>query len=212
MSSALLAGVSGLQAHQEMIDVVGNDLANLNTTGFKAQRTDFADLVYGGQNPVQIGIGVQTEYVSTDFAQGSLQATGNNLDLAIQGNGFFVVNSGNQIAYTRAGSFVVDQNNYLVDPATGASRTAPGHGRRRQCDFARVPDTRQQQHQNPVRDWHPGSCHLVGHFTRQLECIRGGADGHCTHHQRSVHVGRLRRDGYHAPQQPRRNYVSLSER
>lgn len=120
MGSSLLAGVSGLQANQQMLDVVGNNLANLNTTGFKTQKADFADLVYGGTEPMQIGTGVIPNYVGTDFQQGALQSTGNNLDLAIQGNGFFVVNDGSQDLYTRAGSFGVDKNNYLVDPSTGA--------------------------------------------------------------------------------------------
>ena len=140
MSSSLLAGVSGLEAHQQMLNVVGNNLANLNTTGYKAQRMLFGDVLYetlrsasqgtsngvGGTNPIQIGLGVSASSVSSNLQQGSLQTTGSDLDLAIQGNGFFVVNDGSQNLYTRAGSFMVDKNNTLVDPATGfqVQRTA----------------------------------------------------------------------------------------
>jgi flagellar hook protein FlgE len=130
---ALYAGVTGLQVNQQMLDVVGNNLANSNTTGFKSQSVNFSDLVYqnltqataasgntvGGTNPIQIGSGAQVASVSPNFQQGTLQSTGNDLDVALQGNGFFVVRDGSQDLYTRAGSFGVDSDNYLVDPATG---------------------------------------------------------------------------------------------
>src|SRR5713226_330040 len=132
-NTALYTGVSGLRAHQEMLNVVGNNLANINTTGFKSQRADFADLLYqtlrpagstsstsaGGTNPVQVGFGVQVEAIDQNFSQGSLQATRIDLDLALEGAGFFIVNNG-QFFYTRAGAFSKDANNFLVDPATGA--------------------------------------------------------------------------------------------
>jgi flagellar hook protein FlgE len=129
---ALLAGVSGLQANQEMLDVIGNNLANSNTTGYKSQSVNFADLIYqtlaqgtapsatsGGTNPMQIGSGVGIASVSANLQQGTLQATGNDLDLALQGNGFFVVQNGANLEFTRAGSFGVNANNILVDPSTG---------------------------------------------------------------------------------------------
>lgn len=133
MSSALLAGVSGLRAHQEMLDVVGNNLANINTVGFKAERIRFSDLLsetkvpatqavsglIGGTNPIQIGLGVKTAAIDTDLKQGSLEATGGDLDLAIQGEGYFVANDGIKNVYTRAGAFSVDTENRLVDSATG---------------------------------------------------------------------------------------------
>lgn len=133
MASALLAGVSGLKSHQTMLDVVGNNLANVNTTAFKAQRFRFADLLsdtkapatasvsgqVGGTNPLQVGLGVKTAAIDTDLRQGSFEATGGDLDLAIQGDGFFVVNDGANDLYTRAGAFNVDADNTLVDPATG---------------------------------------------------------------------------------------------
>jgi flagellar hook protein FlgE len=130
MESALSSGVSGLRANQQWLDVVGNNLANLNTTGFKAQVLNFNDLVYqttqpasqtaqgSGTNPQQVGAGVGTS-IAIDETQGSVQSTGNSLDLALQGGGAFVVNNGTQDFYTRAGSFSVDQNNFLVDAKTG---------------------------------------------------------------------------------------------
>ena len=130
---ALFSGVTGLQVNQQMLDVVGNNLANSNTTGFKAQNVNFSDLVYqnlsqataasgtavGGTNPIQMGSGAKVASVSPNFQQGTLQSTGNDLDVALQGRGFFVVRNGAQSLYTRSGSFGVDANNFLVDPATG---------------------------------------------------------------------------------------------
>lgn len=149
MSSSLLAGVSGLTANQQMLNVVGNNLANLNTTGFKAQTPLFSDLLYqtlspasassngSGTNPIQVGFGTTTSTIETNFTQGALTTTGSPLDVAIQGNGFFVANNGTQDLYTRAGSFNIDSAGYLVDPATGykiqrtgtvgeATSTSPG--------------------------------------------------------------------------------------
>src|SRR5579871_1665211 len=132
MANSIFTAVSGLSANQQSLDVVGNNLANLNTTAFKSQRVHFSDLLYqtlspgsaggsffSGTNPLQVGLGVRTESVDSDFQQGELQATGNPLDLAIQGNGFFVVNDGVRDLYTRAGAFGVDGQNFLVDPGTG---------------------------------------------------------------------------------------------
>jgi flagellar hook protein FlgE len=131
MSSSLLAGVSGLSAAQDLLDVVGNNLANLNTTGFKSQTPLFSDLLYqtlspasassngSGTNPIQVGYGTLTSTIDTNFSQGALTTTGNPLDAAIQGQGFFVANDGTQDLYTRAGAFSIDANGYLVDPATG---------------------------------------------------------------------------------------------
>jgi flagellar hook protein FlgE len=133
MANALLTGVDGLKVHQQMLDVVGNNLANLNTTGFKEQRARFSDLVYetlsqatsstsqkvGGTNPLQVGLGVKLAAIDTDLSQGSLEATNGDFDMAIEGAGFFVVNNGVTDLYTRAGGFAVDENNFLVDPATG---------------------------------------------------------------------------------------------
>src|SRR4051812_33003494 len=104
MSNIQLTAVSGLKVHEQMLDVVGNNLANVNTTGFKSQRTLFSDLVYqtlrpatgsssgsiGGTDPIQTGLGVQVASVNADLGQGTLESTGQQLDLALQGNGYFV--------------------------------------------------------------------------------------------------------------------------
>ncbi len=132
MNSALLAGVSGLEAHQKMLDVAGNNLANVNTNGFKSSRVTFAELLsqtlreasqpnqnLGGTNPMQIGSGVQVASVGRDIGQGTLINTGQPLDMAIEGAGYFVLNDGQRDVYTRVGSFAVDSDYYLVDPATG---------------------------------------------------------------------------------------------
>ena len=129
---ALFTAVTGLEANQQMLDVVGNNLANENTTGYQGQTVNFSDLLYqtlnqatgptatlGGTNPIQTGTGVQVTSIGTNTQQGTLQATGNNLDMAIQGNGYFVLNNGSQSYYTRDGAFGVNANGYLIDPATG---------------------------------------------------------------------------------------------
>ena len=132
MSSALSAGVTGLQAHQKMLDIAGNNLANVNTTAFKASRITFSELLsetikkasqptssIGGTNPQQLGSGVGVSGISPNLTQGSIVSTGNPLDLALEGEGYFVLSSGSQSVYTRAGAFAVDANSNLVDPSTG---------------------------------------------------------------------------------------------
>lgn len=132
MSYALSSGVTGLQAHQQMLDVAGNNLANVNTTAFKASRIGFAELLsqtlsqasqptdsVGGTNAQQMGTGVGVASITANTTQGSIVNTNNPLDLAIEGEGYFVVSNGEQQLYTRAGAFGVDSKGYLVDPATG---------------------------------------------------------------------------------------------
>ncbi len=132
MSFALSSGVTGLQAHQKMLDVAGNNLANVNTTAFKASRIIFAELLNetikkasqpttntGGTNPQQMGSGVGVSGIVPNMLQGNIVNTGNPLDLAIEGEGLFVLSDGQQYVYTRAGAFAVDQDSILVDPATG---------------------------------------------------------------------------------------------
>jgi len=132
MSFALSAGVTGLQAHQRMLDVAGNNLANVNTTGFKSSRITFSELLsqtikkasqptstVGGTNPQQMGSGVGIAGISPNMAQGNIVNTGNPLDLAMEGEGYFVLNDGSKDVYTRAGAFAVDANSNMVDPATG---------------------------------------------------------------------------------------------
>ncbi|MBI1831967.1 MAG: flagellar hook protein FlgE [Planctomycetes bacterium] len=133
MSNSLFTGVTGLRINQQMLDVVGNNLANSNTTAFKSQSVQFSDLIYqtitqatnsstdavGGTNPIQIGLGAQVAGIAPDLEQGSLESTGRDLDLALQGSGFFAARNGTEVSFTRAGSFAVDADNLLVDPANG---------------------------------------------------------------------------------------------
>ena len=130
--SSIWSSLSGIRTHQLMLDVIGNNLANANTTGFKASRVSFADMMsqtlrsatsstegVGGKNPLQIGLGVEVGGIIRDFAQGGLQDTGNPLDLAMDGSGFLVVSDGTNMVYLRSSTFAVDADNYLVDSVTG---------------------------------------------------------------------------------------------
>jgi flagellar hook protein FlgE len=132
MSFALSAGVSGLKVHQSMLDVAGNNLANVNTTAYKASNITFSELLsqtvkkasspsgtLGGTNPQQMGSGVGISSVNRNMSQGNISATGQDLDCAIDGEGYFVLNDGTKNIYTRIGSFAVDSDNTLVDPSTG---------------------------------------------------------------------------------------------
>ena len=130
--STFSTAITGLKAYQTDIEVIGNNIANVNTPGFKASRTQFADLLVqslegatapsgttGGTDPLQIGSGVQVSAVFDLQTQGTIDPTGRSSDLAIQGEGFFVLSDGTRTVYTRAGTFEVDANGNLVDSATG---------------------------------------------------------------------------------------------
>lgn len=132
MLRSMYAGVSGLRVHQTKMDVIGNNIANVNTVGYKGSRVTFKEMLNqtiraasqpsggrGGLNPMQVGLGVSLGSVDADLSQGNLQPTGIMTDLAIQGNGFFVVNDGGKNVYTRAGSFTFDQLGNLVHSTTG---------------------------------------------------------------------------------------------
>lgn len=113
------ASLSGLNASQQKLNVIGNNLANINTVGFKASSVQFSDLVsqsVGGSsaNPMQVGLGVTTGAISPLFTQGGFENTGIATNVAIQGNGFFVVGSGSDESYTRAGNFSFDADGMLV--------------------------------------------------------------------------------------------------
>lgn len=119
--SSLFAGVSGLNANGTALSVIGNNIANLSTVGFKGSKASFADLISssisGGSGSVQTGIGVALTSVQANFSQGSLATSSNVLDLAIDGNGFFVVEDAQGgTFYSRAGLFRLDKNNNVVDP------------------------------------------------------------------------------------------------
>ena len=132
MLRSLFAGVTGLQAHQVAMDVEGNNIANVNTTGFKYSRANFSDLLsqtkliatapqgtLGGKNALQVGLGAQVASATRIFAQGSVQVTDKNTDVAIQGDGFFIVSAdlGKTLKYTRAGDFNFDADGNMTDNA-----------------------------------------------------------------------------------------------
>jgi len=125
LGGALYSGVSGIRAHQNMLDVIGNNLANINTYGYKSSRLLFSDLLSqtmstgNNGNPMQVGKGVKIGSASSNFSQGTLEATNNALDFAIQGEGFFVVNGGGKDFFSRVGAFDTDADNYLIDSNTG---------------------------------------------------------------------------------------------
>ncbi|MCV9919390.1 MULTISPECIES: flagellar hook protein FlgE [Pseudomonas] len=111
-------GLSGLYAANKQLDVTGNNIANVNTTGFKSSRAEFAD-VYAGANRLgvgknQIGNGVRLAAVSQQFSQGDINNTGNVLDMGIQGQGFFVLSDNGSRVYTRAGAFQTNKDNFVV--------------------------------------------------------------------------------------------------
>lgn len=132
MLRSLYSGISGLRAHQTMLDVTGNNIANVNTAGFKGSSTQFQDTLSqltqaaagpqpaaGGTNPAQIGLGVRVAAVTTNFTQGSAQTTGKATDMMISGDGFFITSRGGQQLYTRAGAFGFDAAGRLVGPDGG---------------------------------------------------------------------------------------------
>ena len=132
MMRSLFSGVSGLKGHQTRMDVIGNNIANVNATGFKSSRVTFADTLsqtqtgasapadnIGGTNPKQIGLGTGVASIDLLFTDGSIQSTGKNTDLCLSGNGLFVVKSGNDIYYTRDGAFEFDANGNYVLPGSG---------------------------------------------------------------------------------------------
>ena len=129
---SIVAGVTGLNANQQMLDIIGNDLANSNTTAYKSQSVSFEDLFYqtlqpatpstqqaGGTDPIQVGFGTKMATIENNMSQGTLEPTGNELDMGIQGAGFFEESDGSNVFFTRAGSFTVNSQGYLQDPTTG---------------------------------------------------------------------------------------------
>ncbi len=126
---SLWTAATGMSAQQTNMDVIANNLANANTTGYKKSRGNFQDLMYQNIVPpgadtasntkiptgIQLGMGAKTVSVDKVFAQGNFTETGNNLDVAIEGKGFFKVLRGTQEVYTRAGSFKMDSEGYICD-------------------------------------------------------------------------------------------------
>src|SRR5690606_24849737 len=129
MIRALYSAATGMNAQETNIDVIANNLANVNTTGYKKSRADFQDLIYQylvepgaptssttkSPSGIQVGLGVKTAAVQKVFSQGDLTSTGNQLDVAIEGDGFFQVQlPDGTTAYSRAGSFQLDETGQLV--------------------------------------------------------------------------------------------------
>ncbi|KQO98240.1 flagellar hook protein FlgE [Leifsonia sp. Leaf264] len=132
MLRSLGSGISGMSSSQKMLDVTANNIANVNTTGFKASSVQFQDTLsqllrgpgpgtpeVGGTNPAQVGLGVQVAGIATNFAQGSAKATGRASDMMIAGDGLFAVKQGGETLYTRAGEFDFDTDGRLVTPSGG---------------------------------------------------------------------------------------------
>jgi flagellar hook protein FlgE len=149
MMRGMFAAISGLRTHQVMLDVTANDLANVNTLGYKSARTTFRDALsqlqrggsgagagLGGSNAAQVGLGTTLGSIDNLMSSGALQSTGNVLDVAIQGQGWFRVAQGappavpTAMQYTRAGNFTTNQQGYLVtaDGYYVVGRSATGGG------------------------------------------------------------------------------------
>jgi len=132
MLRSLFAGVTGSRSHQSRMDVIGNNIANVNTIGYKSARMTFQEAFaqtirsgsrpsenIGGTNPAQIGLGNMIRSIDVDMTQGGLESTEKLTDMAIDGDGFFVLSDGEATKYTRDGSFTLDGEGYLVAPGSG---------------------------------------------------------------------------------------------
>jgi len=133
MLRSLYSGISGLNSNSIEMDVIGNNIANANTVGYKSSRVTFREMLSqniqgasrpvsgqrGGINPMQIGLGTSVGSIDTRFHQGALQNTGMVSDLALQGDGFFMLSDGAGTVYSRAGAFGLDSANFMVDPGSG---------------------------------------------------------------------------------------------
>ena len=135
MMRSMFAGVSGLKAHQVRMDVIGNNIANVNTAGYKASRATFQEMLTqtmqgataptqerGGTNPKQVGLGVQLGSIDVKHTQGNVQSTGYTTDLAIEGDGFFILQDGDGYVYTRAGMFGLDPGKAGTDESGSNQR------------------------------------------------------------------------------------------
>ena len=131
--NSLFAGVSGIRNHQSMLDVIGNNIANVNSIGYKGSRVTFSDTfnqfvrygtnptdTSGGTNTFQVGLGMKLNSVDRNWNQGTFERTGITTDLAVQGDGLFVLEKNGERFYSRAGAFIFDANGQLVNPQNGA--------------------------------------------------------------------------------------------
>ena len=168
MMRSMFAAISGLKAHQVMLDVAASDIANVNTVGYKGERTSFKEALsqlqkgstgsgtnLGGTNAAQVGLGVQLNSIDNQMTAGAIQSTGNPFDLAIQGDGWFQVTDDptgfSRSYYTRAGNFTRDVNGDLVTP--GGLLRRRQDGRRRQHEDHDPADDRLRQ-RRPERRRH----------------------------------------------------------
>ncbi|CCP26070.1 Flagellar hook protein FlgE [Tepidanaerobacter acetatoxydans Re1] len=132
MMRSMFSGVTGLRNHQVKMDVIGNNIANVNTVGFKKSRVTFQDTLSqtmrgaaspqgnrGGTNPMQVGLGMTIASIDTIHSPSSAEYTGNMTDLSIEGDGYFIVGDGLDMFYTRAGNFGFDENGNLINTANG---------------------------------------------------------------------------------------------
>lgn len=138
LTTSLFTGLTGMKTNSQMLDVVGNNISNVNTTGFKRSRATFETQIsqtlkngsapsaqLGGTNPAQVGLGVRLASITRDFSGGGLQPTGVATHMAVEGNGFFVVDQGGSQRFTRDGTFSLDSNFNLV---TSAGAKVQGFG------------------------------------------------------------------------------------
>ena len=132
MIESIYTGITGIQSHQTRMNVIGNNIANVNTSGYKSGRVTFSDVMgrtlsegsasrdgVAATNPKQSGLGAKVSSIDLVMRQGSLQSTGIDTDLAIEGEGFFTLSDGQHTSYTRDGSFLFDSTGALIDPGTG---------------------------------------------------------------------------------------------
>lgn len=156
MMRSIFAGVAGLKAFQTRMDVIGYNIANVNTSGFKKDRVSFHEMIShlmrgatspsgnrGGTNPQQVGLGVEVSSIDTNFNQGNMQMTGLGSDMAIVGDGFFVLKHGEQTFYTRSGNFQIDGKGNLIHPSGYKLQGWPAVGgvinNNQQTDNIRIP-------------------------------------------------------------------------
>ncbi|MDR1021373.1 MAG: flagellar hook-basal body complex protein, partial [Synergistaceae bacterium] len=188
MLRSLYSAVSGVKAHQTYLDVTGNNIANVNTVGYKRDVIHFRDMIYqnsknpsapdsaipiGGINPAQVGLGVQVGSIEHVFTQGSMQSTGIPTDMAISGQGFFVVQNSGQTLYTRAGNFALDSSGNLVMQGNGY--LVQGYAFKDQLNTAtgtveRVRDSRLSAVNIPIGEKIPAKATSLVAFRCNLDC------------------------------------------
>lgn len=195
MLRSLSSSITGLQNHQTRMDVIGNNIANVNTTGYKANRVTFEESfsqllqgasrppgIAGGTNPLQVGLGMSVGSIDTLTMQGNLQATGRVLDLAMEGQAFFGVSNGSGTFYTRNGAFQLDSRGHVVLPTNGMvlqGRIADSYG-----EFP--PGTVIGDIRIPFNEQSPARATTEVDFARNLDAD-AGARGTVLYSQRFMH-------------------------